>query len=75
MNQFSSLRVLIVDDASIVVVTIKSMLLKLGFNDRNITYCSSARAAMQLARQEQYDLILCDYNLGRGITVNKCLKR
>lgn len=67
MNHFSSLKVLIVDDASIVVVTIKSMLLRLGFNDRNITYCSSAKASIQLARQEQYDLILCDYNLGRGI--------
>ena len=67
MNQFSTLKVLIIDDASIVVVTIKGMLLRLGFSDRLITYCSSARAAMQLARQEQYDLILCDYNLGRGI--------
>lgn len=67
MNSFSSLRVLIVDDASIVVVTLKSMLIKIGFNDRLISYCSTARASIQLARQEPYDLILCDYNLGRGM--------
>ncbi|ROV59285.1 response regulator [Vibrio ponticus] len=67
MKAFSNLKVLIVDDASIVVVTLKSMLIKIGFNDRLISYCSSARASMQLARQEQYDLILCDYNLGRGM--------
>ncbi|KII79642.1 response regulator [Vibrio renipiscarius] len=67
MNQFSSSKVLIVDDASIVIVSIKSMLLKLGFSDRLITYCSTARASIQLARQTQYDLILCDYNLGRGM--------
>lgn len=67
MKSFSHLRVLIVDDASIVVVTLKSMLIKIGFNDRLIHYCSTARASIQHARQEPYDLILCDYNLGRGM--------
>ncbi|GAK84494.1 response regulator VieB [Vibrio ponticus] len=43
------------------------MLIKIGFNDRLIHYCSTARASIQHARQEPYDLILCDYNLGRGM--------
>lgn len=67
MKTFSNLKVLIIDDASIVVVTLKSMLIKIGFNDRLISYCSSAKASIQLARQEPYDLILCDYNLGRSM--------
>ena len=67
MKTFSHLKVLIIDDASIVVVTLKSMLIKIGFNDRLISYCSSSRASIQLARQESYDLILCDYNLGRSM--------
>ncbi|GAB2657678.1 tetratricopeptide repeat-containing response regulator [Vibrio panuliri] len=67
MKSFSNLKVLIIDDASIVIVTLKSMLVKIGFNDRLINYCSTSRAGIQIARQEQYDLILCDYNLGRGM--------
>ncbi len=67
MKSFSNSKVLIVDDAPIVVVTIKSMLIKLGFNDRLIHYCSTSRIAMQMVRQDSFDLILCDYNLGRGL--------
>lgn len=67
MQAFSDLKVLIIDDAPIVIVTLKTMLLKLGFNDRNVTYTTNPKKAIAIAKQELFDIIVCDYNFGNKL--------
>ncbi len=66
-KSFSQYNVLIVDDAPIVVLTLRNMLTKLGFSDKRIFTARLAKGAISIAHQERIDLIICDYNFGRGM--------
>ena len=66
-KSFSQYNVLIVDDAPIVVLTLRNMLTKLGFSDKRIFTARLAKGAVSIAQQERIDLIICDYNFGRGM--------
>ena len=61
---FKSKNVLIVDDMSAMRVTIKSMLQYVGLE--NIDTASNGNDALSSMRNNRYDIIICDYNLGDG---------
>ncbi len=64
---FSQYNVLIVDDAPIVILTLRNMLIKHGFSDKRIFTARLAKGAISITHQERIDLIICDYNFGRGM--------
>lgn len=64
---FSELKVLIIDDAPIVIASLRSMLLKLGFAEPNVTCSKSPRAAVLMASRQKFDIFICDYNFGKGL--------
>lgn len=64
---FSELSVLLIDDAQIVVTSLRTMLLKLGFNDSKVTSVKSPRAALFMASRQKFDIFICDYNFGKGL--------
>ncbi|AXY02846.1 response regulator [Vibrio alfacsensis] len=66
-KSLSEYNVLIVDDAPIVVLTLRNMLTKLGFSDKRIYTARLAKLAIPIAHNERIDLIICDYNFGRGM--------
>lgn len=59
-----SLQVLIADDFEHSRQTIKKMLISLGIDKIDIT--STGKGVVDACRAKQYDLILCDFNLGIG---------
>lgn len=63
-THFSKLRVLIIDDLSEVRSSIKSMLDMLG--TEKIDQASDGEDALEMLRNYNYDLVCCDYELGRG---------
>ncbi|MCK8043525.1 response regulator [Shewanella sp. 1CM18E] len=67
MQSFQTLKVLIIDDAPTFLFTIKSMLVKLGFLETNVFTSKSAKMALDLATNKQFDVIICDYNFGVGM--------
>jgi CheY-like chemotaxis protein/cytochrome c-type biogenesis protein CcmH/NrfG len=60
----SKCKVLIIDDFAQFRATMKAMVHKLGA--RNIDLASDAAEAMKYCLKTDYDIILCDYNLGQG---------
>ncbi|GIU45950.1 response regulator [Shewanella sairae] len=67
MQSFQSLKLLIIDDAPTFLFTIRSMLVKLGFIETNLFTAKSAKLALDLAANKQFDVIICDYNFGLGM--------
>lgn len=67
MSTFSSLYALVVDDAPVVIATLRVMLRKMGLQDDNIHTAKDARSALLLARHRPYDIAICDYNFGGGL--------
>jgi len=68
MNQnfdYRNKRVLIVDDQRAFQIMLKTMLLNFGAKD--VTHVGSAEDALKLCRNDSYDLLLVDYNLGSGL--------
>jgi CheY-like chemotaxis protein len=61
---FSTQRVLIIDDMSTMRMAIKGMLIYTGVKDID-TAAHGDDALMQM-RNQRYDIIICDYNLGSG---------
>ncbi|GHA41368.1 tetratricopeptide repeat protein [Photobacterium aphoticum] len=61
------LKVLIADDAPIVLASLRGMLIKLGFLDHNIFHTKSARSCIFMASRDKFDIIICDYNFGKGL--------
>jgi len=66
-KSFSELNVLIVDDAPVVVLTLRNMLTKLGFSDKRILSARLAKGAITIAQRETLDVVICDYNFGKGM--------
>ncbi|MGL4380911.1 MAG: response regulator [Vibrio sp.] len=64
---FSELKVLVIDDAPIVLTSLRSMLLKLGFLEPNIVCSKTPRAAVFMAGRQKFDIFICDYNFGKGL--------
>ena len=57
-------RVLIIDDQSLSQSYLRYALEQLGYN--NISYAERAQTALNLCKQNSYDLIICGYNLAQG---------
>ena len=64
LNDYSSLRVLIVDDFHNFRRALSKNMYDLGF--RHIDTAGSGEEAISFFRKQRYDLILSDYNLGSG---------
>jgi len=63
-NFFSTQKVLVVDDIDTIRSALKGMLQMLGCRD--IAMASNGERALELCEEQQYDFILCDFNLGKG---------
>lgn len=68
----SKLSALVVDDFSSFRSTITGMLNKIGI--QNIAEAARGRDALKLCKDRNYDLILCDYNLGAGLNGQQLLE-
>lgn len=66
-NNLMERKILIADDAPIILTSLRGMLIKLGFLDHNIFHTKSARACLFMASREKFDVIICDYNFGKGL--------
>ncbi|RRJ82986.1 tetratricopeptide repeat-containing response regulator [Aestuariirhabdus litorea] len=64
MVNFANKRLLIVDDFESFRLSLRRMLNSIGINEVDIT--GNGRDAIRLCRENAYDAILCDYNLGQG---------
>lgn len=69
---YSKLKALIVDDFDSFRMTVSKMLQDFGVRD--IHSATSGSEALRLCRQNAYDLILCDHNLGKGKTGEQVLE-
>lgn len=56
--------VLVIDDCPMYRTAAKGMLLKLGFDTEQLHLASDASSALACCRSHQFQLVLCDYNLG-----------
>lgn len=65
--RFSDLVVIIADDSSVVISSLKSMLIKLGIVDRNLYVAKTARDVIFYASKIKFDVYISDYNFGKGI--------
>jgi len=61
---YENLRILIVDDFDNFRMTMAKILMEHGV--QAVDSAVSANEALKYCREKSYDLILCDYNLGRG---------
>jgi CheY-like chemotaxis protein/lipopolysaccharide biosynthesis regulator YciM len=64
MQDYSSMRFLVVDDFSDFRMTVKGMLRDIGAP--NVETADSGEETLKLCRHKRYDIILHDYNLGSG---------
>lgn len=64
INPFLPKKYLVIDDFGEMRNMIKGLLRTLGASD--IDGARNAREALQLIREQRYDVVLCDYNLGAG---------
>ncbi|TXX37108.1 response regulator [Vibrio cholerae] len=63
----SSNEVLIVDDSTIVLSSLKLMLKNIGFNDNNIKFTSNPKTVVALCKRYDFDIIICDYSFGNNL--------
>ena len=71
-KSLAQLRVLIVDDFKNFRATLNKMMADFGVSE--INSCGSAVEALALCEDNEYDLVLCDYNLGTGKTGQQLLE-
>jgi len=64
LTDFRQKKVLVVDDFANVRKSIKAMLQDLGIP--SVHEAGEGNSATKMIQESQYDLILCDYNLGKG---------
>ncbi|MEH8017979.1 response regulator [Rheinheimera muenzenbergensis] len=57
-------RILIIDDQSLTQSYLRYALEQLGYH--NLSYADKAQTALNLCKQNSYDLIVCAYNLAQG---------
>ena len=63
-SELENKQVLIIDDLSDMRVLLKSLMVNLGYGIVHVV--PSSKQAFEKIRSTQYDLILCDYNLGEN---------
>ncbi|EKO3993657.1 response regulator [Vibrio fluvialis] len=63
----SNNEVLIVDDSTIVLSSLKLMLRNIGFKDNNIKFTSNPKTVVTLCKRYDFDIIICDYNFGNNL--------
>ena len=68
-----NLRFLIVEDSSFFRSAVNGMLNSFGVT--KIEAVQNGNQAMEACRSHHYDVVLCDYDLGKGQTANSCWKR
>ncbi|MCK6263463.1 response regulator [Vibrio sp. ZSDE26] len=59
-----SIKTLVIDDSSMYRVSAREMLIKLGFTASDIVFAQDGKQAVSHCREQSFDLVLCDYNLG-----------
>jgi DNA-binding response OmpR family regulator len=64
LNQSLNKKFLLIDDFANVRKSVKGMLNSLGVN--NVAEAANGLEATRLVREHKFDVILCDYNLGKG---------
>ncbi len=69
---YSSLQALIVDDFDSFRLTVSKMLQDLGI--RSVDTAVNGAEALRACKLKPYDLVLCDYNLGKGKTGQQVLE-
>lgn len=69
---YSKLRALIIDDFDSFRLTVSKMLQDIGI--QHVDSAVNGNDAMRHCRQNTYDLILCDHNLGKGKTGQQVLE-
>lgn len=72
MSKLFSKRVLLVDDLEDMRKQLKGSLQQLGFGRFN--FAESARDALNKIGEDEYDIILCDYNLGEAMDGQQLLE-
>lgn len=60
----SAIEVLVIDDSGLYRSSAREMLLKLGMSANNIHYAADGKQALERCKEMQFDVVLCDYNLG-----------
>ncbi len=60
MSNDRKYRILVVDDEASVLLTYRLILEQQGYS---VAACGTAREAIQTVREEEFDLVLCDYSL------------
>lgn len=63
-SSYSKLKVLIVDDFNSFRMSLSKIMYEMGF--RNVESVGSGEEAISLCRKNHFDIILADYNLGKG---------
>ena len=69
---YAKVQALVVDDFDSFRMTVTKMLQELGI--QSIDTAVNGAEALRQCRQKQYDLVLCDHNLGRGKTGQQVLE-
>lgn len=64
---FSNLTALVIDDAPIVITSIRIMLRQMGLKDANISHNKDPSAAVYQAKNKFFDIFICDYNFGKSL--------
>ncbi|MEX2365416.1 MAG: response regulator, partial [Pseudohongiellaceae bacterium] len=64
LNQSLNKKFLLIDDFSNVRKSVKGMLNSLGVN--HVSEAANGTEATKLVRDQKFDVVLCDYNLGKS---------
>ena len=59
---------LIIDDSTVIQNAIRALLSRIGVPTNNIVYCPTAGAAVGNCKQQKFDVLFVDHNLGHGST-------
>lgn len=71
---FSKLKVLIVDEAPVVISSVKAMLRQLGFTEENVYFSRSPKACIYMSSQDSFDIFFCSYSFGLGLNGKQILE-
>lgn len=63
---FKTKKILIVDDCRLIFTATRIMLVKHGCQVDNIIQAVDAKSCIEICETQQFDFVVCDYNLGKG---------
>lgn len=73
-SDYSKLTVLIIDDAAIIITSIRMILIGMGFKSKNIIHNRDPLAGIYQARNTTFDIVLCGYDFGMKLNGRKILE-